>query len=81
MLLTALAVYEPARYQQKRELRKLQENHLKLETLKQSEILQNQKYQRQINSSQEREWVEMSMMRILGVVPENSIKIYFKSED
>ncbi len=35
----------------------------------------------QINSQSDPEWIQMTLMKGLGVVPEGQVKVYFKKEE
>ena len=54
-----------------------QSAHLQIE--KQKLLLRQQNLQLQINSQSDRAWVELILMKELGLVPEEQRKVYFHS--
>lgn len=56
----------------------LEKNHL-LEKEKLASLKIHQNLKKQINSQSDLSWIELTLMKELGVVPEGEHKIYFQS--
>jgi hypothetical protein len=75
------ALYSHAMQKKKAELGEL-EKRLSLLQQEQSAIQeQREDLVLQIESQKDPEWVKLTLMKELGVVPEGQVKVYFKKED
>ncbi len=71
------ALYEQAVAQKNREKLLLEEQLSSLH-VKKKQLLENQKQlQTQVENQNNPEWIELVLMRELGVVPEGQTKVYF----
>lgn len=56
---------------------KLQEHHIDLERQKKEALALQEKLLLEINSQSDPAWVEMVLMKGLGLIPEGQIKVFF----
>ena len=75
-IITALCLYEQGSYKIAKQMRRLEARRLTLE----SELLRAEKkrdqLRREINSQNDPEWIELVLMKKLGLVPDGHIKIF-----
>lgn len=63
-----------------RTLSELQAKCLQFEQQKASAEQEREQLLLQLNSQKDPEWIRMTLMKRLGLVPEGQVKVYFKSE-
>lgn len=76
-ILGVMIVYEHALKQREAVYQQLTEQLTSLQLEKEEVIKQQQNLQRQINSQSDLAWVELTLMRKLGLTPEGQTKVYF----
>lgn len=60
-----------------REYKELQYERMSLEQHLQEALILNKKLMQQINSQEDPAWIELVLMRKLGLVPEDQVKVVF----
>lgn len=73
-------LYENGMRKRNREYAKLQSTFEELEIKKKDAIATRDHLVLQINSQSDPAWVELTLMRGLGLVPEGATKVYFKGK-
>ena len=63
------------------EYKELQQERISLESQLKEAAKLNEKYLHEMNSQSDPAWIELVLMRKLGLVPEGQTKIVFKSKD
>ena len=58
----------------------LEDKIKKLEHARASALLKREELEMEINSQTDPAWIEMLLMKKLGVVPEGQVKVYFEKE-
>jgi hypothetical protein len=76
-LLLSYALYEKAIYHHEITFSQLHHKFIELEQEKQQALALKQELKLQINSQSDPAWIELSLMRKLGLVPEGQTKVYF----
>lgn len=71
-------IYERSLKSKESEFHSLQTNFNVLQSEKQTALQQQQTLQRQINSQSDPAWIELTLMKGLGVCPEDQQKVYFE---
>ena len=80
VLALSFVLYFHARSEKRRVRLDLEERILQLEREKDAALLQKEMLASQIESQQDPAWIEMVLMKRLGLVPEGQYKVYFKQE-
>ena len=62
------------------EIQKLQQRKTELLAKIEHANLERKNLQQQVNSQEDPHWIELTLKRCLGVVPDNQVKIFFKKE-
>lgn len=70
-------LYEQGLKQIDSDYAKLDEQRQELEMQKEKAVSLNQSLQLQVNSQSDPAWVELTLMKVLGVVPEGQTKVLF----
>ena len=76
-VLACAILYEQSLQQREEIYQQLNEQQRSLQEEKQLALEEQHRLQRQINSQQDLAWIELTLMKELGVVPEGQKKIYF----
>lgn len=76
-MIACYAMYERALYHSDNTYRQFYEQRLGLEKEKQKLLDQQQELKLQIQSQNDPAWIELTLMRKLGLVPDGQTKIYF----
>lgn len=79
-LLICALVYEPHFLHLKESEALLQKKLLELKSDKEIALQLQEELQLKINSQDDHDWIEMTLMRKLGLVPEGQVKILFKKQ-
>jgi hypothetical protein len=80
MLLCSI-FYEQALKNREAEFQQLTQQLLFLQKEKEKALAKQKKLEMQINSQSDLAWIEITLMKGLGVVPEGQKKIYFNPND
>ncbi len=80
-LLFCSALYEQGLKKRNREYGKLYQKLMELHQQKEEALALNEKLLRQVNSQSDPAWVELVLMKGLGLVPEGQIKVFFRKEE
>ena len=72
--------YENGLQKKDQDLAKLQFQHTELQKRKKQLLLQQEDLKRQINSQSDPEWVELVLMKGLGLTPEGQTKVLFTNQ-
>ncbi|MBT7264898.1 MAG: hypothetical protein HN831_05440 [Waddliaceae bacterium] len=79
--IVCFSIYEDGMSRQGREYRILEERLHSLEITKVEELARQEDLLMQIDSQDDPRWVEFTLMKVLGLVPEDYTKVYFKPTD
>jgi hypothetical protein len=79
--LFSFITYEQSVKSKKREIFLHQTKLLSLEKEKQKELKENEDLNLMVNSLSDPNWIELILMRDLGVVPEGKVKVHFTSKE
>ncbi len=74
-------VYLNAAHKKEQVLQSLQRQHDKLVQEKELALQQNEDLHLQINSQSDPEWIQLTLMKGLGLVPEGYVKVYFHGDE
>lgn len=80
-ILFCAILYEPHYAHLKRNEKILLEKLSELNADKNAALALQRDLQYRINSQQDHEWIEMTLMRKLGLVPEGHVKVFFSEEN
>lgn len=80
-MLTSIIFYEHGLKEREYVYKQLKEQSLALQQQKQEALKQQQNLQLQINSQSDLAWIELTLMKGLGLVPEGEQKVYFYPND
>lgn len=80
-MLVCAVLYEHGLKKRETIYQQLTAQRLDLQREKQIALLKQQNLQRQINSQSDLAWIELTLMKELGVVPEGQQKIYFYQDN
>lgn len=72
--------YEQALQKKEHDFAKLQSQYLELHKKKKVLQIQQEDFNRQLNSQNDPAWVELVLMKGLGLVPEGQTKVFFMKE-
>ncbi len=76
-LLACAILYEQSLQQQEEIFQQLNDQQHSLQEEKQLALEEQQRLLRQINSQKDRAWIELVLMKEMGLVPEGQKKVYF----
>lgn len=77
-ILICFMLYEKGMRKRNQEYMKLQGHFEELDRKKSERLAERDRLALQINSQSDPAWVELTLMRGLGLVPEGATKVYFK---
>lgn len=77
-ILACSILFEHASYPQRLEHIRLLSNLTELESQKKTALLLQEELLRQVNSESDPDWIELTLMKGLGLVPEGQTKVFFK---
>ena len=80
-VLICYAVYEQGMIRTKAKAEALRANQMILQEEKLAAMSQQKDLMLQINSQSDPAWIELTLMKGLGLVPEGQTKVYFKGVD
>lgn len=80
-LLVCFVLYEKGMQKRTFQFEQLQEQLAVLQQEKKKVLMQQAKLQMQVNSQSDLAWIELTLMKGLGVCPEDQKKVYFSKED
>jgi len=78
--IVGFAGYEQSASQTKKEIRRLNHEKSTLTTERKALLASQDKLQRQIRSQEDPAFIELTLIRTLGLVPEGQRKIYFHKQ-
>ncbi len=83
MLFTVLCivVYDQASEQRDEEFREIGQRYLSLQQEKRDEELRQEDLLLRIHSQSDHSWIELTLMKGLGLVPKHQTKVFFKKKD
>lgn len=76
-ILVCLLAYEHSAENKNRESATLLVQLKELQSEKEKALLLREELQRQINSQSDPAWIELTLMKVLGLVPEGQTKVFF----
>jgi len=79
--LLCFIVYEKGTYYFLEEEMRLQSRLDQLQQMKDRAIVMQERFKMEINSQSDPDWIELVLMKGLGVVPEGQTKIYFPKKN
>ena len=77
--LACLGAYECSLQKWSADYKALKSQKTHLQNEKEKALMLQKKLQRQINSSSDPAWIELTLMKVLGLVPEGQIKVFIPS--
>ncbi len=80
-VLCCFAFYEQSQKKRDLDYSKLHDTLVHLQNEKKSALALQEDLFLQINSQSDPAWVELTLMKVLGLTPEGSLKIYFTPKD
>lgn len=78
-MLICLALFEHSLESRQAQRQQLYEQWTQLQGEKEKELSKQTDLQLQINSQSDPAWIELLLIKVLGLVPENQVKFFFKS--
>ena len=79
-LLLCYMAYERSLYKINHEYSKLHHQYMELIMQKKEALALQEDFLLQINSQSDQDWIELTLMKGLGLVPEEEIKVFFNQE-
>lgn len=77
----ACLIYLSAMQKKKEKEEELKKHYQQLSLEKEKLLEEQADLQLEMNSKEDPEWIKMTLMKEIGVVPEGQVKVYFKKEE